>query len=196
MRHRYDLLEHYSCRQHHCRGEERGELVGYDGHKKRKGTKVHAAVSGEGLPLSIVIGLGSEHDSKRFVDALDGIWVKVGRGRPRTRPKEVVADSAYDAKRIRLFLKGRGIKASIAENRRKTKRAKRGKLNRFNTKGYSVGRSCVERFFGWLKGGFRRLIIRYERLASTFRGFLHLACIAILLRSMRWVSTSDLGRRS
>ena len=86
--------------------------------------------------------------------------------------------------------------ASIPENKRKTRRVKRERPNRFSVKGYSVGRSCVERFSGWLKGGFRRLVIRYERLTSTFLGFLHLACIAILLRSMKWVSTSDLGRSS
>jgi len=37
-------------------------------------------------------------------------------------------------------------------------------------------RSCVGRFFAWLKGGFRRLAIRYERLA-TYMGFLHLAAL-------------------
>jgi len=29
-------------------------------------------------------------------------------GRPRSRPKEVYADSAYDTKEIRLYLKRRG----------------------------------------------------------------------------------------
>jgi len=74
--------------------------------------------------------------------------------------------------------------------------ARTERLTRFNRDNYSVGRSCVERFFGWLKGGFRRLVVRYERLTSNFLGFLHLACIAILLRGMKWVSTSDLGRSS
>jgi transposase len=29
-----------------------------------------------------------------------------------------------------------------------------------------VARGAVERFFAWLKGGFRRLALRYERLSS------------------------------
>jgi transposase len=33
----------------------------------------------------------------------------------------------------------------------------------------------VERFFAWLKGGFRRLALRYERLSSTFAALVYLA---------------------
>jgi transposase len=43
-------------------------------------------------------------------------------------------------------------------------------------------KSSVERFFAWLTNGFRRLAIRWERLASTFTGFIQLACIIIYLR--------------
>jgi transposase len=39
----------------------------------------------------------------------------------------------------------------------------------------------VERFFGWLKS-FRRILIRYERLAVTYRAFIKIACIMIHLR--------------
>ncbi len=105
--------------------------------------------------------------------------------RPRTRPEEVVADAAYDTKEIRRYLRRRGIRANIPANIRNRRRAKRGRPTRLDKKGYSVGRSSVERFFGWLKGGFRRLIIRYERLKLTFLGFLHMACIAIYLRIFR-----------
>jgi len=46
-------------------------------------------------------------------------------------------------------------------------------------------RGCVERFFAWLKGGFRRLALRWERLASNFLGLVQLACIMIYLRVLR-----------
>jgi transposase len=42
--------------------------------------------------------------------------------------------------------------------------------------------SSVKRFFAWLTNGFRRLALRWERLASTFTGFIQLACILIYLR--------------
>ncbi len=41
--------------------QKRGESVEYNGFKKRKGIKIHAAVTSEGLPLSIVIGFGAEY---------------------------------------------------------------------------------------------------------------------------------------
>ena len=47
-------------------------------------------------------------------------------------------------------------------------------------------RSSVERFFGWLKS-FRRIQTRYERLASTYPGFIQLGCIMILMKVVRWV---------
>ena len=39
----------------------------------------------------------------------------------------------------------------------------------------------VERLFAWLFNS-RRLVTRYEYHAENFLGFIHLACIAILLR--------------
>jgi transposase len=46
-------------------------------------------------------------------------------------------------------------------------------------------RSSVERFFTWLTNGFRRLAVRWEKPASTFTGFIQLACIIIYLRVFR-----------
>jgi transposase len=46
---------------------------------------------------------------------------------------------------------------------------------------YRRMRSAVERFFGWLKS-FRRIIIRYEKLASTYKALVTIASIIIHLR--------------
>jgi len=39
----------------------------------------------------------------------------------------------------------------------------------------------MERLFAWL-GNFRRLVVRYERHALNYLGFVHLGCILIFLR--------------
>ena len=39
----------------------------------------------------------------------------------------------------------------------------------------------MERFFGWLRS-FRRIILRYERLASTYKALVTIASIIIHLR--------------
>jgi hypothetical protein len=51
------------CGCHHHRGQERGEGVGVDGFRRRKGSKVHALVALPGLPLAVAIGAANSHDA-------------------------------------------------------------------------------------------------------------------------------------
>jgi len=116
---------------------------------------------------------------------LEGIRVKHGVGRPKTRPKEIHADSVYDTKEIRSYLRRRGIEANIDVNPRSKPKPKRGRLYRLSREAYKCMRSAVEHFFAWLKGGFRRLPTRYERLVSAFLGLIQIACIMMYLRVFR-----------
>jgi transposase len=140
--------------------------------------KVHASVSSEGLPLSLVLSPGNEHDSRRFVEVLAEIRIGKGIGRPISRPFEVLADAAYDNNEIRLYLRRRGIKSNIPCNKRNLKTSRRGRPTRFDQQSYRK-RGSIERFFGWLKSGFRRLATRYERLNTCFMGLIYLACFLI-----------------
>ena len=108
---------------------------------------------------------------------MENIKVKT-HGRPRTRPLEVLADAAYDDVDIRQHLRYRGIQSNIPINPRNTKTRKRGRPTRFNPETY-VKRGAIERFFAWLKMGFRRLATRYERLNIVFKGFLDIACFML-----------------
>ncbi|MEM3061508.1 MAG: transposase [Candidatus Bathyarchaeia archaeon] len=51
----------------------------------------------------------------------------------------------------------------------------------YNIELYKRIRSAVERFYGWIKS-LRRIVIRYERLAITYKAFITIACIMIHLR--------------
>jgi transposase len=82
------------------------------------------------------------------------------------RPRELYADAAYDTESIRRCLESMGIEPNIPVNPRNGRRPRP-----YN----------VERFFGWIKS-FRRILIRYERLAVTYRAFINIACIIIHLR--------------
>jgi transposase len=119
------------------------------------------------MPLNFTIGPGNEHDSKRLMELVGGL---------ERRPKELYADSAYDTEAIRKGLKSINIKANIPVNPRNGRKPKQYKV-----KLYKRMRSAVERFYGWLKS-FRRIIIRYERLAETYKAFINIACIIIHLR--------------
>jgi len=47
---------------------------------------------------------------------------------------------------------------------------------------YNKTRFVVERFFAWLKNGFHRTRIRYERIADNYLGFVYLASIMMYWR--------------
>lgn len=136
------------------------------------------------MPLSVVVGSGEEHDSKRFVEVVDGIRVKHCKGRPKSKPKALYADSAYDTRKIRIYLRKRGIKANIPVNPRNRSKLKRGRPCKLNEESYRRVRSSVERFFAWLKS-FRRIAIRYERLRTTFKALVLIACTLIYLRVLQ-----------
>jgi transposase len=92
------------------------------------------------------------------------------------RPRGLYADSAYDTGSIGGGVVSMNVEANIPVSPRNGRRPRpyRFKLCRRM-------RSAVERFYGWLKS-FRRITVRYERLAITYRAFINMACIMIHLR--------------
>jgi len=51
------------CGCHHHRGQERGEGVGLDGFRRRKGSKVHALAAPPGLLLAVALSPANSHDA-------------------------------------------------------------------------------------------------------------------------------------
>jgi transposase len=120
--------------------------------------------------LTIQIASGKEHDRNHFVNIMESIKVKAA-GRPRTRSLEVLADSAYDEVPIRKYLRHRAIKSNIPINIRNQKYPKRGRPTRLEYESYHK-KGTIERFFAWLKMGFRKIASRYKRLNVVFKGLL------------------------
>ena len=95
----------------------------------------------------------------------------------RTRIRRVVADRAYDSDPLDRKLKQKGIELIAPHKRnRKKKKTQDGRALR-----HYRHRWTVERFFSWLHN-FRKCVVRYERKAENFQGFLYLAAILMLLR--------------
>jgi len=90
--------------------------------------------------------------------------------------RELYADAAYDTENIRKGLESMGIEPNIPVNPRNGRRPRP-----YNVGLYRRMRSAVERFFGWIRS-FRRIIIRYERLESTYKALVTIASITIHLR--------------
>ncbi len=89
----------------------------------------------------------------------------------------VYADKGYDAITIREYLKNRNIISCIPKRNFKTE-----KCNTSNPNNYNKTRFVVERFFAWLKNGFHRTRIRYERIADNYLGFVYFASIMMYWR--------------
>ena len=133
----------------------------------------------------MVVGPGNEHDSQKFEQVVRSIRISTGRGRPKSRPGEVLADAAYDTDAIRVYLRKRGIKSSIPKDKRNQKKLPSGRPTRFDKESYKK-RGAVERFFGWIKLGFRRIAPRHERLDECFIGFICLAAFMIIWRTIEF----------
>lgn len=149
-------------------------------------TKVHLAVDGRGLPLSIVLTPGNVNDATAFGQVLDGIRVpRAVSGRPRTTPERVLGDRAYSSRAIRHLLRRRGIATTIPERRdQAANRGRRGTLGgrppAFDRTVYR-DRNVVERCFARLKQ-FRAIATRFDKLAVRYRAGLVLASLVLWLR--------------
>ena len=100
-----------------------------------------------------------------------------GAGRPRQKPRRLIADRGYDSDPLREQLAARGIEliAPHRKNRRKPATQDGRALRR------GKRRWIVERTIAWL-GNFRRLVVRYDRSLTIYQAFFHIACFMIVLR--------------
>lgn len=158
--------------------QKRGAGVGKT--KKGKGTKWMLVVDGNGLPIGFHVDSASPAEVKLADQTLQSVRVKSRKGQLKTRPHQLAADRAYDSRAFRVSLRKRGIKVSIPSRRRpKTWRKKRGRPVTADRETYKQ-RFKVERSFAWM-GNYRRLLIRWERHLSVYRGFCFLALALICL---------------
>ncbi len=139
---------------------------------------------GHGLPIGLHVASAQPHESVLAEPTLATVKVPRRRGRPRTRPKELVADRGYDSRAFRQRLRRRGIKPTIPTFvRRQRCRPRRGRPIR--TGPNYRQRWKVERCFGWMDNC-RRLVVRYERSVEHYKAFCLIAiilwCINLILK--------------
>src|ERR1039457_2792236 len=104
------------------------------------------------------------------------VSVPRAKGRPRQKPKRVIADRGYDSDPLRERWKRRGIEliAPYRKNNKERRYEDGRKLRRYKR------RWIIERTNAWL-GQFRRLLVRHEHLLTTYRAVFYLACLLITL---------------
>lgn len=123
--------------------------------------------------MVLLLTAGQRHEQTMFEALMEAGAVKrQGRGRRRVRPDRVAGDKGYSGRRIRRYLRRRGIGVVIA-------RQKRERRVRFD-KGAYRQRNVVERLVNRLKQ-FRRIATRYEKRAVNYLAMLTIAAIMVWL---------------
>ncbi|KWX05880.1 transposase [Carbonactinospora thermoautotrophica] len=112
---------------------------------------------------------------------------RLGPGRPRTRPDHLVADKGYSSRKIRTWLRVRGIAHTIPERadqvRHRRARGRRGgRPPAFDRQIYQR-RNVIERCFNRLKQ-FRAVATRYDKTATSYQATVTLACLLLWLRTL------------
>jgi transposase len=155
-------------------GEKRGAKTGPSPvDRGRRGSKHHLLVDGGGIPLAWTLTGGNRNDVTQLIELLDRVPPVRGRvGRPRRRPRTLIADRGYDHDKYRRLVCQLGVKPIIA--RRQTDHGS----------GLGRHRWVVERTFAWLHN-FKRLLVRHERRSDTHRALLALGCCLLCFRRLK-----------
>ena len=141
----------------------RRQRAGYDGAKRKKGSKVHAAVDTLGHLLALHVTPADEPDRAQVARLAAAVQEATGQ-----TVELAYVDQGYTGERPAVAATAQGIQLAVVKHPE-------------GTHGFVLlpRRWVVERSFAW-KTRFRRLVRDYERLPETLAG-LHFLAFAILM---------------
>jgi transposase len=142
---------------------ESGPRAGYDGYKRKRGSKVHIAVDTLGQLLAVHVTPANEQERAQVAELARQVQQVTGE-----TVKVAFADQGYTGEEPAQAARDQGIELQVV----KLDEAKKGFV-------LLPRRWVVERSFGWLNR-FRRLARDYERLPETLAG-LHFVVFAMLM---------------
>lgn len=143
---------------------EGGGRAGYDGAKKRKGSKVRVAVDTLGHLLALKVTAANEQERAQVADLPAKVQEVTGR-----TVEVAFVDQGYTGEQAAGQAAANGTRLEVVRHTE----AKKGFV-------LLPRRWVVERTFGWL-GRFRRPARDYERLSETLAGWHWLAFLTLLL---------------
>jgi transposase len=143
---------------------ESGGRAGYDGAKRKKGSKVHVAVDTLGHLLALKVTAADEQERAQVADLAARVQAVTGH-----TVEVAFVDQGYTGQAAAEQAAASGIRLEVVKHTE----AKRGFV-------LLPRRWVVERTFAWL-GRFRRLARDYERLSETLAGWHWLAFLTLLL---------------
>jgi len=146
---------------------ESGHRAGYDGHKRKKGSKVHAAVDTLGYLLALKVTAANEQERAQVGELVAQVQEVTGQS-----VEVAFLDQGYTGEEAAAQAASQGVGLIVV----KLKEAKKGFV-------LLPRRWIVERSFAWA-ARFRRLARDYERLPSSLAGLHWLAFLTLMLNSL------------
>ncbi len=144
---------------------ESGARAGYDGAKRKKGSKVHATVDTLGHLLALHVTPADKQDRERVGELARAVQEATGES-----VELAYVDQGYTGERPATQAEVHGMRLEVVKH----PEAKRGFV-------LLPRRWVVERGFAWASR-FRRLVKDYERLPSTVAGLHFVAFACVFLR--------------
>lgn len=142
---------------------ESGNRAGWDGHKRRKGSKVHIAVDTLGQLLALLVTPANQQERAQVAELAERVQATTDEA-----VEVAFVDQGYTGDQAAEDAAAHGIRLEVV----KLPTAKKGFV-------LLPRRWVVERSFGWM-ARFRRLARDYERLPETLAG-LHFLAFAMLM---------------
>ena len=156
---------------------ESGQRSGYDGHKKRKGSKVHLAVDTLGHLLAAHVSAANDNERLHVGQLLAAVQEATGQS-----VEVAFVDQGYTGEQVAAEAQAQGVRLEVVS----LPEAKRGFV-------LLPRRWVVERSFAWT-ARCRRLARDYERLPETLAGlhFVAFACLMLtrILGPNTWMAVS------
>jgi transposase len=146
---------------------ESGERAGYDGYKRKRGSKVHIAVDTLGHLLALKVTSASEQERAQVADLVQEVQAVTGGS-----VEVAFVDQGYTGTEPAAHAAAQGVRLVVV----KLEEAKRGFV-------LLPRRWVVERSFAWASR-FRRLARDYERLPTSVAGLHWLAFLTLMLNSL------------
>ena len=144
---------------------ESGARAGYDGHKRKKGSKVHAAVDTLGHLLALSVTPANEQERAQVAELAAAVQDVTGHS-----VEVAFVDEGYTGEKPAEAAREHGIALEVV----KLPEAKKGFV-------LLPRRWVVERSFAWT-ARFRRLARDYERLQTTLVGMHFVAFVCLMLQ--------------
>jgi transposase len=144
---------------------ESGKRAGYDGHKRTRGSKVHAAVDTLGHLLALHVTPADVQDRDRVAALAEAVQEATGGS-----VELAYVDQGFTGPGAGIAAADEGIDLVVV----KLAEARRGFV-------LLPRRGVVERSFGWA-ARFRRLAKDYERLTETLEGMHYVAFSLLMLQ--------------